>query len=208
MLSLLRQQMSLSFSRIVTGDESWFLSLYQSDHMFTASPDEVIPRTKQTIGARKVMVTIFFAATKLVSLNALPPGGRFTQYYFINTVLPDIVHERGQILRRVRPADFFVHMDNSMCHNGRKVTDELENLKLDRVAHTPYSLDLSPCDFWLFGRLKQNIQDRVFDTTEEILMAIRNVWSEVTFDDLQSVFFDWIQRVEYVIEHEEKYCVN
>jgi hypothetical protein len=50
------------------------------------------------------MLTIFFTGTKLIGLNALPSGGRFTQDYFINTVLPDIVHERGQILRRVRGA--------------------------------------------------------------------------------------------------------
>jgi hypothetical protein len=176
--------------------------------MFATSRDEVIPRTKQRIGAQKVMLTIFFTSTKLVSLNALPSGGRFTQNYFINTVLPDLIHERGQILRRIRRADFFVRMDNSMCYNGRKVTDELENLKFVRVAHPPYSPDLSPCDFWLFGTWKQKIQDHVFDTTEEILMAIRNVWSEVTFEDLQSIFFDWIQRVEYVIEHEVEYYVN
>jgi hypothetical protein len=78
---------------------------------------------------------------------------------------------------------FFVHMDHSMCHNSRKVTDELENRKLVRVAHPPNSRDLSPCDFWRFGMLKQKIQDRVFDTIEEILMAIRKVWSEVTFED-------------------------
>jgi hypothetical protein len=136
------------------------------------------------------MLTIFFTGAKLVSLNILPPGGRFTQDYFINTVLFDIVHERGHILRRVHRGDASVHMDNSMCHNGRKGTGELENLKLDRVAHPPYSPDLSPCDFWLFGMLKQRIQDRVFDTTEEILMVIRKGENEVTFEDLQSVFFD------------------
>jgi transposase len=59
MLSLLRQQMPLSFSWIVTGDQAWFLSLYQSDHMFARSRDEVIPRTKQTIEAQKVILTIF-----------------------------------------------------------------------------------------------------------------------------------------------------
>jgi hypothetical protein len=48
----------------------------------------------------------------------------------------------------------------------------------------------------------------VFGTTEEILIAIRNDWSEVTFEDLQSVFFDWIQRVEYDIDHEGEYYVN
>jgi hypothetical protein len=77
--------------------------------MFTTSRDEIIPRTKQTIGAQKVMLTIFFTGTKLVILNALPSGGRFTQDCFINTVLPDIVHERGQILRRVRRVIFCAH---------------------------------------------------------------------------------------------------
>jgi hypothetical protein len=45
-LALLRRQAELSFHRIVTGDESWFLCLYQSDHMFAATRDEVIPRKK------------------------------------------------------------------------------------------------------------------------------------------------------------------
>jgi hypothetical protein len=40
------------------------------------------------------------------------------------------------------------------------------------------------------------------------LIAIRNFWSEVTFEDMQSVFFDWTQRIEYVIEYEGKYYVN
>jgi hypothetical protein len=50
-------------------------------------------------------------------------------------------------------------MDNSTCHSGRKVTDEFDNRKLQRVAHPPYSPDLSPCDFWLFDMLKQKMKD-------------------------------------------------
>jgi hypothetical protein len=37
----------------------------------------------------------FFSDAKLISLQALQPGARFTQEYFINTILPDIVHCRG-----------------------------------------------------------------------------------------------------------------
>jgi hypothetical protein len=81
-------------------------------------------------------------------------------------------------------------MDNSLCHNGRKVTDELAHLKLDRIPHLPYSPDLSPCDFWLFGMLKQKIKDRVFQTVEKIMIAVHRVWDELTLDDLQSVFFN------------------
>jgi hypothetical protein len=42
--------------------------------MFATSREEVIPRTKATIGAQKVMLTIFFNGVKLISLNALPAG--------------------------------------------------------------------------------------------------------------------------------------
>jgi hypothetical protein len=43
LLTLLRGQARFSFSRIVTWDESWFLYLYQSHHIFAVSRDEVIP---------------------------------------------------------------------------------------------------------------------------------------------------------------------
>jgi hypothetical protein len=123
--------------------------------MFATSREEVIPRTKATIGTQKVMLTIFFSSVKLISLNALPAGAQFTQEYFINSILSDILDENQRILRGNRRGDVFVHMDNSMCHNDRKMTDDFDNRKLQRVVHPPYSPDLSPCDFCLFGMLKQ-----------------------------------------------------
>jgi hypothetical protein len=50
LLSVLDRQADYSFSRIVTGDEFWFLYLSRSDHMSAASRDKVIPREKATIG--------------------------------------------------------------------------------------------------------------------------------------------------------------
>jgi hypothetical protein len=76
------------------------------------------------------------------------------------------------------------------------VTEELGRLKLDRVPHPPYSPDLSPCNFWLFGMLKDKIKDRLFRTIEEIITALHRVWSEVTLDDSQSVFFNCMARLD------------
>jgi hypothetical protein len=95
-----------------------------------------------------------------------------------------------------------------MCHNGRKVTDEFDNRKLQRVAHPPYSPDLSPCDFWLFGMLKQKMKDREFSGVEEIMNAVQEIWREVTLERLQSIFFNWIERLEYLIEHDWEYYIN
>jgi hypothetical protein len=83
-----------------------------------------------------------------------------------------------------------------MCHNDRKVTNEFAHLKLDRIPHPPYSPDLSPCDFWLFGMLKQKIKDRVFQIVEEMMTAVHRVWDELTLDDLQTIFFNWIERLK------------
>jgi hypothetical protein len=94
LLSVLRPQHESSFSRTVAGDESWFLYSLQSDHMFATSREEVIPRTKATIVAQKVILTIFFSGVKLISLSALPAGARFIQEYFINSILPDILDEK------------------------------------------------------------------------------------------------------------------
>jgi histone-lysine N-methyltransferase SETMAR len=176
--------------------------------MFATSREEVIPRTKARIGVQKVLLTIFFSSVKLISPNALPAGARFTQEYFINSSLPDILDEKQRILGRNRRGDFFIHMDNSICHNGRKVTDEFDNRKLQRVARPPYSPDLSPCDFWLFDVLKQKMKDRQFSGVEEIMNAVQEIRREVTLERLHSVFFNWIERLEYVIEHDWEYYIN
>jgi hypothetical protein len=36
------------------------------------------------------------------------------------------------------------------------------------IPHQPYSSDLSPCDFFLFTKMKLKLKGRRFDTIEEI----------------------------------------
>jgi hypothetical protein len=76
---------------------------------------------------------------------------------------------------------------------------------LERVPHPACSPDQSPCDFWLFGMLKQKITDRVFRTPEEALTTIWQILSEVTLERSQPVSFHWLRRLEYVIAHEGEY---
>jgi hypothetical protein len=208
LLIVLHRQADYSFSQIMIGDESWFLYRYQSGHMFAVSRDEVIPREKATIKAQRVMLMIFFSGVSLITVNTLPSGERFTQECFINYIPPDIVEARRKLFGRVRSRDFLIQMDNSVCHNGPKVTDELANLKLDRFPDAPYSADLSLCDCWLFGMLKQKIKDRVFEIVHEMMMTFPSVREELILEDLQCLFFNWIEQVEYVSEHGGEYYTN
>jgi hypothetical protein len=52
-LRVLQDTESNDFEGIATGDESWFRYCYPSSTMFARAPSEVIPRKRQTIGAKK-----------------------------------------------------------------------------------------------------------------------------------------------------------
>jgi hypothetical protein len=140
-----------NFEGITTSDESWFLYTTDRDSMFATSTREVVPRTKQNISAMKTMVTIFFTSTRLVVLNFLPKGTEFNQDYFIDTVLPNLYSEKRRIARRKGLPSFSVHMDNSMCHNGAKITETLEKRHIERAPHPLYSPNLSRVTFGCLG---------------------------------------------------------
>jgi hypothetical protein len=53
--------------------------------------------------------------------------------------------------------------------------------------------------------LKQNLSDRELSSTDEIEDAIAQVWNDLTFDDVQSVFRDWMQRLAWVAESDGEY---
>jgi hypothetical protein len=125
-LQILQDAESNDFEGIATGDLSWFRGCHPSSTMFARAPSEVIPGTRQTIGAKKTMITIFFTARQLILLDVLPKGSKFNQQYFINYVFLDLKTENRNFRRRIPRATFWVHMDNSMCHNGSKAVSKFD----------------------------------------------------------------------------------
>jgi histone-lysine N-methyltransferase SETMAR len=208
MLRILHEAEENDFDGIATGDESWFRYHYPSSKMFARSPRDVIPRTRQGIGVKKTMITVFFTGRKLIVLDILPKGSRFNQLYFVDYIFPDLERENRNFHRRIPDATFCVHMDNSMCHNGSKVAAKFEKYHVIRSPHPPYSPDTSPCDFWLFGMLKEVLKDREFSSSDEIEEAITKVWDDLTFDQVQSVFHEWIRRLTWVIENGGEYIIE
>jgi hypothetical protein len=76
---------------------------------------------------------------------------------------------------------------------------------MTRLPQPSYSTDLSPCDFWFFGFAKQAIQDEVFDNTDQIMQRLHSIFDHVTFEDLQRVFLNCMERLSEVVEHDGAY---
>jgi hypothetical protein len=82
-----------------------------------------------------------------------------------------------------------------------KVASKFEEYHVSRLAHPPDSPEVSPCDFWLFEKLKGVLKDRQFNSSDEIQEVIMNVWDQLTFDEMQSAFHNWASRFAWVIEN-------
>ncbi len=53
---------------------------------------------------------------------------------------------------------WMLHQDNAQPHVAKEVTAFLQKYNTEVMVHPPYSPYLSPCDFWLFPRLKKALR--------------------------------------------------
>ena len=76
------------------------------------------------------------------------------------------------------------HRDNAPVNNSILVTDYLTKMSIKTVRHPFYSPDLSPCDFWLFPKLRGCRYERI----EEMKEAVTKVIDTQTKKDFHGAF--------------------
>jgi hypothetical protein len=52
------------------------------------------------------------------------------------------------------------------------------------------------------------MKDREFHSHDEIEEAITVAWNDLTFEDVQSIFYNGMHRLAWVIEHEGEYILE
>jgi histone-lysine N-methyltransferase SETMAR len=204
LLQILNDLEADSFDGIASGDESWFQYLYESSAMGAKSPGDVTPRTRQGIGVKKTMFTIFFTDKKLLIADYHPKGQKYNQDYFISDIFSELEREKMGYERRKQGRIFFVYQDHPKSHEGGKTQGKFDMKGLVRALHPPYSPDLSPCDFWFFRMAKGKMKDREFHAVQGI-RGLTEIWNDLTFEDVQSVFLEWKVRLNWVIENGGEY---
>jgi hypothetical protein len=114
------------FEAIAPRDESWFQYAFCSDLMFTESRERFVPRIRQGISGQETMIPLFFTSTRRLVLETLPRGMKCNQDYFIHAVFRGLPNQKPRISRGKGFSAFSVHIDNSMCHDGHKVSVKLD----------------------------------------------------------------------------------
>ena len=97
----------------------------------------------------------FFNSSRPVVQVPCPSGHTVTGRFYKNSVLKKV----KEFYNKKRPSKGWsgVHLlhDNASSHKCEIVKSFLASEKVKVLNHPPYSPDLSPCDFFLFPRLRK-----------------------------------------------------
>jgi hypothetical protein len=92
-------------------------------------------------------------------------------------------------------------MDNASPHRSKQTTDCLISLHLVSAPHPPYSSDLTPSDFSLFGKVWNLLTGNKFASADEFIHEI----SQIGKDELNTIFTNWEVRLNKCITLDREY---
>ena len=168
-LDLLRDQPNL-MEKVVMGDESWISVLEvetkQSSCVWIPKgvTDQCPQKAMRQRAERKMMLTVFFDVKGMVLTEFLPSGETVDSDLYCQTLknLKEAIRRKhpqlwGARLRRDQPCPFLLHHNNASSHTCVLTLALIGESNIEMLAHPPYSPDLTPCNFFLFPRLKNHL---------------------------------------------------
>jgi histone-lysine N-methyltransferase SETMAR len=66
-----------------------------------------------------------------------------------------------------------LHHDNARPHTSLRTREAITKLQWTVLSHPPYSPDLAPSDYHLFGPLKDAICGKRFEDDEEVITEVK-----------------------------------
>lgn len=184
LLQRFRMEGEKFLQRIVTLDETWACSYEpnlksqnsewheRNQSAAQSSRPGVLRRSK---GSKKMMLIVCYDYFGMVLVHRVPEGQTVNQEYYRSFIIyhlrPALLKKRPQTLAA---GPLLLH-DNASPHTGRMVKELLENYGWEVLPHPAYSPDLSPCDFDLFPKLKNQLRGRRYYCLDELFSIVVRV---------------------------------
>ncbi|KFD51146.1 hypothetical protein M513_07910, partial [Trichuris suis] len=194
--------------RIVTGDEVWLChydpeSEQQSRQWkHVNSPRPKRARLEPRLG--KILATIFWVAEGILLIDYMEDGGTITGKYYANLLLQfrEEIKEkcRGKLSCKV----LLLH-DNAPAHRAKVALAAIQQCGFGQIDHPPYSPDLAPSDYFLFGNLKQHLRGTVFSDDNELKSAVQDYLNSRDKNFFFNGLMNLKSRCEKCIEVEGQY---
>jgi hypothetical protein len=104
---------------------------------------------------------------KIVHFEFLEHGRTVNEHCYLEI----LVRLREAVRRRrseLWPDAWILHHDIALAHDALAVPEFLAKKYILKLVHPPYSPHLTPCDFWLFPKLKTALKGHRFSDIADI----------------------------------------
>jgi len=88
--------------------------------------------------------------------------------------VPKMLTEQHKQARGLLSKGVMLQHDNARAHTANVTSSTITKLGWEVLVHPPYSPDLAPSDYHLFGPLKDHLGGMKFDTDDDVKIAVQN----------------------------------
>lgn len=194
---------------IVTGDETWcFKYDPQTKRQSATWKSPGSPKSKKLRfqkSREKTMLICFYDSKGIILREFVPQGQNVTGEYYLG-----VMERLWKRIVRVRPeyrapGSWFLLHDNAPSHRTVAVREFLAKKQVCVLQHPPYSPDLSPCDYFLFPKLKLAMKGTFYDNVTQVQEAVTRVIEAIPKNDIKKSMLALVERAQRCIDAEGMY---
>jgi len=136
----------------------------------------------------KIMLVCFYDSKGIIHHKFVPERQTVTGSFYLS-----VLERLWKRISRVRPeysapgSSFLLH-DNAPLHRAVAVQEFLAQKQVRLLNHPPYSPDLSPCDYFLFPKLKLPLKGHLFEDVQDIQGVVTSSLRAIPQEDVQRLF--------------------
>ena len=199
----------------ITSDEAW---VYLSDTGRKRSVQYISRSARRSeaepsihvANPRGVMVWVAISANGISRPLFIQPGAKINATYYQNNVLQQFFSK--DIHKMYPNKNYFFHQDSAPSHKAASTIAWLEQRNIPFIKPDewmPSSPDASPCDYFLWGYLKAQLNKKSPRSVEGLKTAISATLKKIPQDMLNRALLAWPKRCRQIRyaggRHIEKY---
>lgn len=178
---------------IITGDELWIYGYDPENkrlqqYSWKTSSEPWARKLRHIRQAVKTLLIVFFDSQGIVHQEFVPQNQTLNQAYYKEVLIRLREKIRGKRPALFRTRAWFLQHDNAPGHNSLAIREFLAEKKIPVLPHPSYSPDLSPCDFFLFPRVKIFLKGKTFDDVGVMKKNTMMHLQGLTIQDFQHCF--------------------
>jgi hypothetical protein len=189
--------------RFSCSDEAYFYLCLpvnkQNDRIWSLEkPTDVI---EKPLHDQKLLVWCAITTTKIIGPYFFKESVNQHNYLFMlkNFFWPKHIRVEGY-------REYYFQQDGATPHSAKIVQDWLKSkfgdFFLDKTKWPPRSPDLNPCDFFLWGYLKQRVYKPIPKTLDELKVNIEREIKKINEEMLKNVFENFKKRCSLIVSAE------